>query len=83
MSIPPRDTSKKGTVTRSQAKNNPILAKEIKETSQGPPKPKRRTREINDKNSPYSKTSSNLNQTDLLYISVGSIFDPETSTANK
>ena len=39
MSIPPRDTSKKGTVTRSQAKNNPILAKEIEETSQGPPHP--------------------------------------------
>ena len=83
MSIPPRDTSKKGTVTRSQAKSNSILAKEIKETSQGPPKPKQKTRENTDKDSQYSETSSNLNQTDLLDISVGSIFDPETSTANK
>ena len=83
MSIPPRDTSKKGTVTRSQAKNNPILAKEIEENSQGPPKLKQKTREITNKNSQYSGTSSNLNQTDLLDISVGSIFDPETGTANK
>ena len=42
MSIPPRDTSKKGTVTRSQAKNNQILAKETEETSQGPPKRKQK-----------------------------------------
>ena len=30
MSIPPRDTSKKGTVTRSQAKKNPSIAKQLK-----------------------------------------------------
>ena len=65
MSIPLRDTSEKCTITRSQARNNPILAKEIEETSQGPLKPKRRTREITDKNSQYSETSSNLNETDL------------------
>ena len=64
MSIPPRNTSNKGTATRSQAKNNPILAKEIKENSQGPPKLKQKTREITDKNSQYSETSSSLNQTD-------------------
>ena len=50
------------TVTRSQAKNNHILAKEIEETSHGPPKPKQKTGEITDKNSQYSETSSNLNQ---------------------
>ena len=36
MSIPPQDASKKGTITGSQAKKNPTLAKEIEETSQGP-----------------------------------------------
>ena len=40
MSIIPRDRSKKGTVTCSQARKNPTLAKEIEETSRGPPKPK-------------------------------------------
>ena len=40
MSIPPRDTSKKGNVTRSRAMKNPTLAEEIKETSQGSHKPK-------------------------------------------
>ena len=43
MSIPPRESSKKDTITRSQAKKNPTLAKEIEETSQGPLKPKRKT----------------------------------------
>ena len=83
MSISSRDTSIKGTITRSQAKNNRSLAKEIEETSHGPPKPKQKTREITDKNSQYSEKSRNLNQSDLLDISVGSIPDPETSTANK
>ena len=40
MSISSRDTSKKNTVTRSQAKRNPTLAKGIEETSQAPLKPK-------------------------------------------
>ena len=42
MPIQSRDTSKKSTVTRSQAKKNPTLAKEIEETSQAPFKPKER-----------------------------------------
>ena len=83
MSIPPRDASKKGTITHSQTKKNPTLAKEIEETSQGPLKPKRKTRENTDKFSQYSETSSALDQTDLLDISVGSISDPEISTPNK
>ena len=36
MSIPPRDISKKGTVTRSQTRKNPNLAKEVEESSQVP-----------------------------------------------
>ena len=36
MSIPPRDSSKKSTVTRSQARRNPDLAREIDGISQGP-----------------------------------------------
>ena len=43
--IPPRDSSKKGTVTRSKARGNPTLAKEIEETSQGPPKLKRKNQQ--------------------------------------
>ena len=43
MSIPRRDASKKGTITRSLAKKDPTLAKEIEETSQGPLKPNRKT----------------------------------------
>ena len=49
MSVPPQDASKKGTITHSQAKKNPILAGEIKETSQGLLKPKRKSREDTDK----------------------------------
>ena len=49
MSIPRQDTSKKDTVTRSQAKKNLTLAKEFKETSQGLLKPKRKTRDNTDK----------------------------------
>ena len=58
MSVPPQDASKKGTITRSQAKKNPILAGEIKETSQGLLKTKRKTREDIDKFSQYSEKSS-------------------------
>ena len=43
MSVPPQDASKKGTITRSQAKKTPTLAEEIKETSQGLLKPKRKS----------------------------------------
>ena len=49
MSVPPQDAIKKGTITHSQAKKNPILAGEIKETSQGLLKPKRKSREDTDK----------------------------------
>ena len=80
MSIPPRDISKKGTVTRSQARKNPILAKEVEEGSQVPLKPKRKTQEGNLQ---YSKSSSNLDRTDLLDMSIGSIPGAETSTSNK
>ena len=80
MSIPPRDTSKKGTVTRSQARKNPSLAKEFEESSQIPLKPKRKTQEGNLQ---YSESSSNLDHTDLLDINIGSIVDPETNTSNK
>ena len=59
------------------------MAKEIEETSQGPLKPKRKTREITDKNSQYSETSSNLNQTHLLDISIGNISDAATNIVNK
>ena len=83
MSVPPQDTSKKGTITHSQAKKNPTLAEEIKETSQGLLKPKQKTREDTDKFSQYSETSSALDQTDLLDISVGTISDPDISTQNK
>ena len=67
------------TITRSQAKKNPTLAEEIKETSQGLLKQKRKTQEYTDKFSQYSETSSALDQTDLLDISVGSISDPDIS----
>ena len=83
MSIPPRNTSKKGTVARSQARKNPTLAKEIEETPQGPPKPKRKNQENTAKDSQHSETSNVLNKSDLLDISVGSISDPEISTPNK
>ena len=83
MSVPSRDSSKKGTITRSQAKKNPILGEEIKESSQGLFKPKRKTREDIDKFSQYSEKSSALDQTDLLDINVGSISDPDTSAQNK
>ena len=82
MSVLPRDTSKKVTVTCCQARKNLILAKEIV-TSQGPLKPKRKTLENSVKNSQYSETSSNLDQTDLLDISIGRISDSEINTANK
>ena len=59
MSIRPRDTNKKGTLTRSQARKNPILAKEIEETSQGSLKPTQKTLEHSAKNSQYPETSSN------------------------
>ena len=39
MSVPSRDSSKKGTITRSQARKNPTLANEIEKSSQGPLKP--------------------------------------------
>ena len=42
MSIQPRDTSKKCTVTRSQARKNLSLAKEVEESCQVPLKPKRK-----------------------------------------
>ena len=45
MSVTPQDTSKKGTITRSQTKKKPTLEEEIKETSKGLLKPKRKTRE--------------------------------------
>ena len=83
MSIPPRDTCKKGTVTRSQARKNPSLAKEVEESFQLPLKPKQKNQEITAKNSHHSETSNILNQGDLLDISVGSISDPEISTLNK
>ena len=80
MSVPSRDSSKKDTITRSQASKNPTLAKEIEDSSQVPLKPKRKTQERNLQN---SESSSNLDQTDLLDISIGSIPDTETSTLNK
>ena len=83
MSVPPQDASEKGTITRSQAKKNPILAGEIKEISQGLLKPKRKTREDIDKFSQYSEKSSSSDQTDLLDISVGSISNPYISAQNK
>ena len=83
MSVPSRDSSKKGTITRSQAKKNPTLAKEVEESSQLPLKPKRKNQENTVKDSHHSETSSISNQGDLLDISVGSISDPEISTSNK
>ena len=83
MSVPPQDSSKKGTVTRSQARKNPTLAKEIEETSQSPPKPKRKNQENTAKGLYHSETSNVLNPANLLDISVGSISDPEISTSNK
>ena len=83
MSIPPRDTSKKGTVTRRQARKNPNLAKEVKESSQLSLETKRKNQENTAKDSHHSETSNILNQGDLLDISVGSISDPEISTSNK
>ena len=80
MSVPPQDTSKKGTVTRSQAKKNPTLAEEIKETSQSMLKPRLKAREDTDKFLQYSEMSSALDQTDLLDISAGSISDPDIRT---
>ena len=77
MSVRSRGSSKKGTITRNQAKKNPTLAKEVEESSQVPLKPKRKTQEGNLQ---YSESSSNLDQTDLLDISIGSIPDAETST---
>ena len=82
MSVPPQDTSEKGTITRSQAMKNPAFAKEIKETSQGLLKQKRKTRENTDEFSQYSEKSSALDQTDLPDISVGSNSDPDISTQN-
>ena len=83
MSVSPRDSRKKGTATRSQARKNPTLAKEIEETSQDPPKPKRKNQENTAKDSYHPETSNILNQGDLLDTSVGSISDPEISTSNK
>ena len=83
MSVPRQDSSKKGTVTRSQARKNQTLAKEIEETLQGPPKPKLKNQENTAKDSQHSETSNVLKQSDLLDISVGSISDPEISTPNK
>ena len=80
MSIPPRDTSKSCTVTRSQATKNQSWVKEVEESSQVPLKPKRKTQEGNLQ---YSESSSNIDQIDLLDISIGSISDPETGTLNK
>ena len=40
MSVPSQNSSKKGTIARSQSKKNRTLAEEIKETSQGSHKPK-------------------------------------------
>ena len=77
MSVPSRDSSKKGTITRSQARKNPTLAKEVKDSSQVPLKPNGKTQEGNLQ---YSESSSNSDQTDLLDISIGSISDTETST---
>ena len=82
MSIPPRDTSKKSTVTRSQARKNPSLAKEVEEISQLLLKPKRKNQENTAKDSHHSETPNILNQGDLLDISVGSNSDPEISTSN-
>ena len=83
MLIPPGDNIKNDIITRSQANKNPTLAKEIEQTSQGPLKPKWKTRENSDKFSKYSETSSACDQTDLLDISVRSISVPEISTPNK
>ena len=83
MSVPPRDSSKKGTVTRSQAGKNPTLAKENEETSRGPPKPKRKNQENTAKDSHHSETSNIFNQGYLLDISVGSISEPGISISNK
>ena len=83
MSVPPQDASKKGTITRSPAKKNPTLAEEIKKTSQGLLKPKRKSREDINKFSQYLEKSSALHQTDLLVISAGSISDPDISAQNK
>ena len=82
MSVPSQNSSKKGTIARSQSKKNPTLAEEIKETSQGLLKPKRKSRKNTDKFSQYSEKSSALDQTDLG-ISVGSISDPDISAPNK
>ena len=83
MSVPPQETRKKDTITRSQAKKNPTLAEEIKETSQGLPKSKRQNQENTTKDSYHSETTNILNQDDLLDISVGRISDPEINTSNK
>ena len=56
---------------------------EIEETSQGPLEPKQKTPENTDKFSQYLETSSALDQTDLLDISVGTILKAEISTPNK
>ena len=61
MSIPPQDTSRKGTVTRSQARKNPSLAKGVEESSQLPLKPKRKNQENTAKNLHHSETSNILN----------------------
>ena len=50
MSIPSRDTSKKGTVTRSQSRKDPILAREIEKLSQGLLQTKQKTLGNTDKN---------------------------------
>ena len=80
MSVPPQDTRKKGAITCNQANKDPTLTEEIKETSQGLLKPKQKTREDTDKFAQYSETSSALDQTDLLDISVGNISHHDIST---
>ena len=83
MSVPSQDNSKTGTLTRSEARKTPNLAKEVEESSQLSLKPKWKNQENTAKDSHHSETSNILNQGDLLDISVGSISDPEISTSNK
>ena len=83
MSVPSRDSSKKGTITRSQARKNPTLANEIEKSSQGPLKPEWKNQENTAKDSHHLETSNILNQGDLLDINVGSLSHPEIITSNK
>ena len=63
MSIPPRDATKRGTVTRSRARKNPTLAKEIEQNWQGSQKPKKKAQQNIGKNSQGPEMLNSLDQT--------------------